>query len=57
MSTKEKEKENTKVHVRFLPAALSSEAFWKLIEEKVSDKVIYWYYVPGKVGYELIPSL
>eukprot|EP00026_Physarum_polycephalum_P006328 Phypoly_transcript_06370.p1 GENE.Phypoly_transcript_06370~~Phypoly_transcript_06370.p1 ORF type:complete len:379 (+),score=78.80 Phypoly_transcript_06370:109-1245(+) len=43
-------KENTKVIVRFLPASLSSEAFWKLIEEKVADKVLYWYYVPGDAG-------
>jgi hypothetical protein len=44
-------KENTKVIVRFLPASLSNEAFWKLIEEKVTDKVLYWYYVPGESGY------
>jgi hypothetical protein len=43
-------KENTKVLVRFLPATLSSEAFWKLIEEKVADKLLHWYYAPGKSG-------
>lgn len=43
-------KENTKVLVRFLPATLSQDAFWKLIEEKVADKVLHWYYAPGKTG-------
>ena len=63
---------NNKVLVRFLPATLSRDAFWKLVEERmrsrgrmrvgvndadnvddvaVSDKVLYWYYAPGKSGY------
>jgi Smg-4/UPF3 family len=43
-------KENTKVLVRSLPATLSADAFWKLIEDKVYDKVAYWYYSTGKSG-------
>ena len=46
-----KDNSSTKVVVRLLPPNLSVDAFWKLIEEKVSDKVIYWYYVPGESGY------
>lgn len=49
--------ENTKVVVRYLPATLSGDAFWKLIEEKVADKILYWYYVPGETGYVIFVYL
>lgn len=42
-------KENTKVLVRLLPANLSSDAFWKLIENK-ADTILHWYYSQGKSG-------
>lgn len=44
----------TKVVVRMLPANLTSEAFWKLVEEKVADKVEWWYYCLGKARCALI---
>jgi hypothetical protein len=44
-----KEKALPKVVVRMLPANLTEDAFWKLIEERVKDQVDFWYYVPGKL--------
>ncbi len=44
-------KENLKVVVRMLPANLNQDTFWKLIEEKVNDKFIHWYFVNGLIGY------